>query len=270
MKLSAQPMITRVEQRDFFEENGFVVIPDVLMPTQLSELCAMIDSVMDGTIQPDLTSSDDFAIQWEPLVKDDPQVPRRDKIRVLFHLCHMHSYFAKLVTSDAVLDAVENLIGANIRLYTDQMFCKPAHHGSEVPWHHDSAYWPAAEPGLISCWLAIDDVTLENGCMRFVPGSHREENPHYEIETINPNNLTVRPEFIDQSREVPVEIKAGSMSIHHSLTVHRSCSNASDHRRRGLAMIYLPADLKFIEPWDFKYGFQLVRGVKQPDVAIAL
>jgi ectoine hydroxylase-related dioxygenase (phytanoyl-CoA dioxygenase family) len=263
----AKPIPTPPEQRAFYEASGFVVMPDVLNPSQLAELRTMVDRAMDGTIKPDrVPGLDDFQIQWEPTVKDDPKVARRDKIRVIFHLTHAHSYFWKLATSKTMLDAVENLIGPDIRFYTDQMFCKPAKHGSEVPWHHDSAYWPDAEPNLLSCWLAIDDVTIENGCVRFIPGSHRGNYPHHIIETTNPNNLTVQPGFADPSKEVPVEIKAGSMSVHHSLCVHRSLPNRSDRSRRGLVMIYLPADLKFLRPWNFKYGFKLVRG-RQPAVA---
>jgi ectoine hydroxylase-related dioxygenase (phytanoyl-CoA dioxygenase family) len=267
MNTPAKPIHSRAEQRAFYEANGFVVIPDVLNPSQLSELRTMVDRAMDGTIKPDrVPGLDDFQIQWEPTVQNDPTVPRRDKIRVIFHLTHTHSYFWKLATSDTMLDAVENLIGPDIKFYTDQMFCKPAKHGSEVPWHHDSAYWPDAEPNLLSCWLAIDDVTIQNGCVRFIPGSHKSYTPHHKIVTTNPNNITCQPGTVDPDREVPVEIKAGSMSIHHSLCVHRSLPNMSDRSRRGLVMIYLPADLKFIRPWNFKYGFKLVRG-REPAVA---
>jgi ectoine hydroxylase-related dioxygenase (phytanoyl-CoA dioxygenase family) len=254
-------MITRADQRACFVNNGFVVIPDVLDPKQLSELRSTVDEVMNGTIRPDRDpDASDFQIQWEPGVKDDPNLARRDKIRVIFHMCHAHSFFWQLATNARVLDAVENLIGPHIKFYTDQMFCKPALHGSEVPWHHDSAYWPDAEPNLLSCWLAVDDVTVDNGCLQFLPGSHREHFPHHVIQTSNPNNLTVQPGYADPAKQVPVEIKAGSMSIHHSLCVHRSLPNTSGRSRRGLILIYLPADLKFIRPWNFKYGFQLVRG----------
>jgi ectoine hydroxylase-related dioxygenase (phytanoyl-CoA dioxygenase family) len=258
---SAKPIAFRRDQKSFFDDNGFVVIPDVLNASELAELRKNIDAAMDGTIKPDRQPGlDDFHIQWEPSVKDKPDVARRDKIRVMFHLSHTHSYFWELATSKTMLDLVENLIGPDIKYYTDQMFCKPAKHGSEVPWHHDSAYWPDAEPGLLSCWLAIDDVTIQNGCVRFIPGSHKSYAPHHEIVTTNPNNITVQPGHADPAKEVPVEIKAGSMSVHHSLTLHRSLPNMSDRARRGLVMIYLPADLKFIRPWNFVYGFQQVRG----------
>lgn len=268
---AAKPQATREGQKHAFEKNGFVVIPDVLASGELAELCAMVEGVMDGEIKPDkVPSLTEFMTQWEPGVKDDPTVARRNKIRVLFNMCHSHSFFWKLATGKAMLDAVENLIGPDIRLYTDQMFTKPARHGSEVPWHADSAYWPAAEAGLLSCWLALDDVTIENGCVRFIPGTHKTVVPHHEVESATANKITVKPGTIDPSQEVPVEIKAGSMCIHHSLTVHRSLPNMSDRCRRGLVMIYLPTDLKFYRKWDFEYGFPVVRGREAGPVQVTV
>ena len=192
-------------------------------------------------------------------MKDDPTLSRREKIRVVFNLSHTHSFFRKLATCDAILDAVENLIGPEIRFFADQMFVKPASHGTEVPYHHDSAYWPFADPGLVSCWLAIDDSTLDNGCVRFVPGSHREEIPHQHIDTDIPNRTGVAPGVIDPTREVPVELMAGEACIHHSLTVHRSAPNRSNRSRRGWALIYFPASMRFEKPRSVAYDPVLVR-----------
>lgn len=251
-------------QRKCYDDNGFMVVRNVLNPAQLTSLRAMIDGAMDGTLHPAKVHADEepkeFSIQWEPRVKDIPGVPRRDKIRIIFHMAHTHPYFWNLATSKALLDLVENLIGPNIKYYTDQMFCKPAKHGSEVPWHQDSGYWPDAEPNLLSCWLAIDDVTIQNGCVRFVPGSHKTELPHVEVISDNPNKLAARPDLCDTSREIPVEMTAGSIGFHHSLALHRSLPNLSEKPRRGMVMIYLPADLKFHKPWIPTHGFRQVRG----------
>jgi ectoine hydroxylase-related dioxygenase (phytanoyl-CoA dioxygenase family) len=185
-------------------------------------------------------------------------VARRDKARCVYQLGHTHPYSRGHVTRPEILDMVEQLIGPNIKLYTDQTFIKPAHHGSEVPFHQDSAYWPAAEPRLLSCWLAIDDATIENGCVRMIPGSHRRPVPHREFDGVQQYGLL--EEDVDASQEVPVEVPAGSAMFHHSLTIHRSFPNTSNRSRRGIVSIYLPADLHFHQPWPFPYGFQLVRG----------
>jgi ectoine hydroxylase-related dioxygenase (phytanoyl-CoA dioxygenase family) len=93
-----------------------------------------------------------------------------------------------------------------------------------------------------------------------VPGTHKSVIPHIEVKTDNPNNIAARPDLCDASREVPVEMCAGSVGFHHSLALHRSLPNLSDKPRRGMVMIYLPSDLKFYSPWEPANGFRVVRG----------
>ena len=256
--------VRSTEQKAFFQENGFLIVPDILSSTQVEELRAMTDRVLDGTLRPEINEPgcdqprDDFLLQLEPVVECDPDVPRREKIRVAFHLCHTHPYFRGHATRQEILNVVENLIGPGVRLYTDQLFVKPPHHGSEIPFHQDHAYWTMMEPyNAVSCWLALDDVTLENGCVRMVPGTHHRLTPHHEFK--GPQALGLLEEEVEATREVPVEIKAGSAMFHHSLTIHRSFPNTSDRGRRGLVTIYMPADSHLVQPWDFRYGFQLAR-----------
>lgn len=247
-------------EKQFFDVKGYLVIPDLVSREQLKELRDMVDRVMDGKLVPERNGvQGDFHLQLEPAIKDDPAIPRKDKIRVAFHLCHCHSFFWDHVTRPEILDVVESLIGPRILLYTDQMFAKPAHHGSEVPFHQDSAYWTNVYPhNMISCWFALDDATVENGCVRMIPGSHKRLLPHREYE--GNQQYGIPAEEVDVNAEVPVEIKAGGALFHHSLTVHRSFPNRSDKSRRGLVSIYMPADLTFVKPWDFKYGFKPIRG----------
>jgi phytanoyl-CoA hydroxylase len=249
----------RKQEKAAYERDGYVVVPQIISAQKLAEVRNMIDQAMAGTIKPDRVAKPDFKIQYEPGVKDDPNTSRTEKIRIMFDLCHTHQFFWDLATCPEILDAVENLIGPNINLYTDQMFAKPARHGSEVPYHQDSAYWPKAEPRLLSCWLAIDDVTIENGCVRFIPGTHKTVIPHFNDKTRKTNPIGIKPEQVQSEQEIPVEMKAGSASFHHSLAVHRSFPNNSNRSRRGLVIIYMPADLKFNDQWDFEYGFPAVR-----------
>ncbi|MDE0966389.1 MAG: phytanoyl-CoA dioxygenase family protein, partial [Candidatus Latescibacteria bacterium] len=72
-----------------------------------------------------------------------------------------------------IVDYVAAILGPDVILWGGQFFCKPAHTGLEVPWHQDGEYWPIAPLKTCSVWLAIDDVTSENGCMRYIPGSHK-------------------------------------------------------------------------------------------------
>lgn len=256
-------METRSDRRRFFDENGYLVVPQLVAPAELARVREMVDGVLDGTLKPASPNLrgelGDFDIQWEPALRDDPSVPRREKVRVVFHLAHAHPFFWAHATRPEILDVVEELLGPEINFYTDQTFVKPARHGSEVPFHQDSGYWPDAEPRLLSCWFALDDATVENGCVRVLPGSHRRAIPHRPFDhPTQPWGLLESD--VDVSREIPVEIPAGGAMFHHSLLVHRSFPNRSDQGRRGLVTIYLPGDLKFYRPWGFRYGFQRVRG----------
>jgi ectoine hydroxylase-related dioxygenase (phytanoyl-CoA dioxygenase family) len=255
-------------QKQFFQENGFLIVPDILSPAQMQELREMVDKMLNGEIRPEFNEPgkdeplDDFQLQLEPAAARDPAMLRREKIRVAFHLCHTHPYFRRHATRPEILNVVENLLGLDVKLYTDQMFVKPPHHGSEVPFHQDHAYWTMMEPyNAVSCWLALDDVTLENGCVRMVPGTHHKLVPHHEFE--GPQALGLLNEEVEAEREVPVEIKAGSAMFHHSLTIHRSFPNTSAYGRRGLVTIYMPGDSHLVQPWDFHYGFRPARELAQ-------
>lgn len=253
---------TQIEKiKKEFETQGYVVVPDVVTAAQLEELRRMVDDVLRGAVRPEIDEPGagsplpDFDIQWEPEVRDDPLVAREEKVRVAFHLCHVHPYFRAHALRPEITDIVRAILGPGIRLYTDQLFVKPAHHGSEVPFHQDHAYWQDLEPyNMISCWLALDDATIENGCVRMIPGSNKALIPHREFN--GPNSLGLLESDVETARETPVEIKAGSAMFHHSLTVHRSFPNQSDHNRRGLVTIYAPSKIYFNQPWPFRYGFR--------------
>ena len=249
------------ELRVRFDRDGFAILPDVITGDALRELRAHIDAVLDGELRPNLPGAgDEFVTQWEPRVVGREDLPRRQRIRVLFHLSHAHAWFRAFSRQPAMLDAVAALIGPDVRYYTDQLFVKPPRVGSEVPWHQDSGYWPAAEPRLLSAWVALDDVTIENGCVRYLPGSHRKALEHHDIETDNPNKTTIRDGLFCAGDEVPAVMSAGSVCFHHSLCVHRSLPNASDLPRRGWVLIYLPESLAFHQPWAFPQGFELIHG----------
>ncbi|MBI3923646.1 MAG: phytanoyl-CoA dioxygenase family protein [Armatimonadetes bacterium] len=259
--------MTPSQQKQFFDENGYLVVKDLLDPDDLVELRSMADKVLDGELRPEgrdgTSPREDFMIQWEPGVKDEPCLPRRQKIRVVFHLCHTHPSFWKHATRSEILDVVENLLGPDIKLYTDQMFVKPARHGSEVPFHQDSGYWtPLDPPNLLSCWLALDEATVENGCVHVLPGTHKQLLPHHAFE--GPQSWGLLPHELDTSVEVPVELPARGAMFHHSCLVHRSFANRSGRGRRGLVSIYLPSTLRFVRPWNFEYGWKLLRGKEFP------
>ncbi|MBM3490932.1 MAG: phytanoyl-CoA dioxygenase family protein [Alphaproteobacteria bacterium] len=143
-----------------------------------------------------------------------------------------------------ILDLVEQLIGPDIVLWGSHVFCKPAGHGLEVPWHQDGQYWPIRPLASVTVWLALDASRRENGCLRVIPGSHRTQSIYHHRLDERPAlaiNQVVDDARFDEGRAVDVELEAGQLSIHDVYMLHGSRPNRSDQRRAGFASRYMPA-----------------------------
>ena len=151
--------------------------------------------------------------------------------------------FHKLVHDDRVLDMAEAVMGPDLVLLFTHLFCKPAESNRAVHWHQDGPFWPVTPLASVTIWVALDDVDIENGAMRVIPGSHL--GPYHEIELIDDSNSTLNKRIdarkIDESKAKSIELKAGQGSLHDIGIVHGSAVNSSNRRRAGLALRYMPA-----------------------------
>ncbi|WP_395714325.1 phytanoyl-CoA dioxygenase family protein [Reyranella sp.] len=149
----------------------------------------------------------------------------------------------EIVHSPAVLDAVEDLIGPDIRLFHLTVWPKDAGSGAHVSWHQDATYF-ALEPAChVTAWVALTDAPVEAGCMEVVPGSHKlGQLKHAEMQ--DPDNLLSRGQTlavdVDRRRTVHMPVRAGQFSLHHTHLVHNSGPNRSHDRRIGLGISYIP------------------------------
>ena len=148
-----------------------------------------------------------------------------------------HPLFGELIRDARILDRVETVIGENLRVILCQGLFKPAHTGGAIAWHQDDYYFRVDKANaVVSCWMAFDDVTRENGCMWVIPGVHHQLWDHEGIESTgfamsNP----------DEAAAIPIEIEAGQMMFHHGATPHRTLPNTTDGPRRALAIHYMNA-----------------------------
>ncbi|MGD8478204.1 MAG: phytanoyl-CoA dioxygenase family protein [Burkholderiales bacterium] len=148
-----------------------------------------------------------------------------------------------------VLDMVEQLIGPDIILWGSQVFCKPAGTGKEIPWHQDGRYWPMRPLATCSVWIAIDDVGPENGCMRYIPGSHAagEVMRHRTSDRTDVVlNEEVEPELFDAASARDDVLESGQFSLHDIFLIHGSNANCSAKRRAGYVIRYMPASSSFV------------------------
>lgn len=169
---------------------------------------------------------------------------------------------ADLAATPAILDAVEGVLGPNLLVWSVELFIKEAGSDKTVSWHQDLTYWGMGETdGEVTAWVALSDVSVEAGCMRFIPGSHHGRIVDHE-DTFGADNLLSRGQQIADVNEADAvhgPLRPGEMSLHHGRCFHASGANKSDDRRIGLAIRYVTPEVRDDAPGrDYA---MLVRGV---------
>ena len=225
-----------IEEIGAWERNGFLRVENFVNAEELANLRRIIE----GLVEQDPTDQN-VLLDIDPVLADRTDIPRTRKFRALMHAAHASSELLETYTlRPRTLDVVEDLLGPDLVYYTDQTFLKPPG-GSGAPAHQDNAYWEVfwSGKGKLSVWLALDDSTLERGCTRFVPGSHRQVFRHDRDFAKDALFGGAAPDLDpDELAFEPVELKAGDACIHHGEIIHMSGPNVSDHSRRGLVTIY--------------------------------
>ena len=169
------------------------------------------------------------------------------KLRQKSHL--LFTWLNDLIRQDAILDAVEDIIGPDILCWGSSFFIKETRNPGFVSWHQDSTYWGLDPADVITAWIAFSDSTPENGAMEVIPATHKmDQIPHND--TFRPENLLSRGQEImvdvDPAQAVTLDLKAGEMSLHHVRLIHGSAPNPSDKRRIGFAIRYIPTYVRQI------------------------
>lgn len=209
-----------------YEEDGYLIFPNVLGP----ELVGMASE----------------HVEW--LQRKHPDL-RPEQLH--HQLMWTDPFWVRLVADSRLLDLVEPIIGPSIALFASHYICKPGGDGQPVFWHQDGSYWPLEPMDVVTAWLAVDDSTVENGCMRVIPGSHRgpilSHEKHDQQAVLH---TRIDPATVDEAAAVDVEIPAGGVSLHHPLLVHGSLPNHSPRRRCGLTIRYIPTSTRITrEEW---------------------
>jgi len=169
----------------------------------------------------------------------------------------------EFLLGDEALDLVEGLIGPDIVLWSSHFICKEPFKGRITPWHEDSAYWNGRfdkYDNIVTIWLALDPSKKENGCMRVIPGTHRNGFSEYEDVDKTFNTFHAQIKNIDESQAVYFELERGECSLHDSRIIHGAPANTSPNRRCGYTMRYIAADTKIHLDKNPGWRFWLARG----------
>jgi len=192
-----------------------------------------------------------------PLTAEQIDARYRSRTHVLLSWVH------GLTRHPAILDAVEDLIGPDILVYTSTWFIKEPESAAIAAWHQDATYFGLRPYVHVTAWLALTDATAENGCMEFLPGSHHGgQQPHRAGVVAGSVNRAGQAIVgaVDDQPAVHAPLRAGEFSLHHTLCLHRSQPNRSRGRRIGLAISYVPTSVEHLGV-KHKTPAMLVRGV---------
>lgn len=176
--------------------------------------------------------------------------------------------FLELAMHKPIVDLVSQIIGPDIILWGCHVFCKPASEGFETPWHQDGHYWPIRPLATCTVWVALEPSTCENGCLRVIPGSHRNhqlyDHLHEDRQDVVLNQRMADGTF-DEAQAVDLELQPGQMSMHDVYMIHGAKANTSTQRRTGVALRFMPGTSLFdrdLRPVDGKSGVPVSFGTR--------
>jgi phytanoyl-CoA hydroxylase len=251
-------MLTQ-EQISFFHENGFVRIPKVYSPEEI----ARMSDELDRLIQDWATTNMGWTGPWRQVYMS-PDVEKRS---MLTHLHDLHFYseaWCRAVTHPRMAEAMADLLGPNVELHHTTLHCKPPETGMPFPMHQDSPFYQHEGFGYIDAIVHVDDATLENGCLKFLPGSHKQGHlPHITRlesgESCSPHLPTDQYRLQDA---VPCPAEAGDVVAFSIYTVHGSEINRTDRWRRLVRVGYRDPLCRQIAGQSLGRAGVMVRGMR--------
>lgn len=179
----------------------------------------------------------------------DGGVAARTVLRKLDNPHHHREALRALAFHPPLVAAVQALIGERVSVYFSQVFFKPPEGGGPKPAHQDNHYFgPNDEDGLVTAWIALDDATLENGCLYYGDGTNLGPVYAHEAPADEPFNLQLPAALLERQPMTPAPVRRGGVSFHHGNTFHRSGPNLSSRWRRAVALHYVNDGTVFDHP----------------------
>lgn len=207
-----------------YERDGFVVPIDIVSPDEVQMLRADLETA-------------------EAELAGDPE-----KLKLLYsYPDRLLPSFDKLIRHDNLIAAATAALGPDLMVWSAALFIKEAHSDKIVSWHQDLTYWGLDDAQETTCWVAFSPATAASGCMKFVPGSHKQQIVDH-VDTYAKDNLLSRGQEIavevKEEDGVMAELQPGQASMHHGHLFHGSGPNVTDDRRIGSAIRYIKPSMK--------------------------
>lgn len=213
-----------------FEADGFVAVPQFSEGKELRDLIANLARFIREVVP---------QMPPEQVFYEDKNNPAT--LKQIQHMGDHDEWFHKLFTASRFRETAELLLEGPVVPKNMQYFNKPPRVGQPTPPHQDGYYFMLDPCEAVTMWLAIDHVDEENGCVRYIPGSHQDGmRKHANTQTLGfSQGIVDYPTDKDQKREVALPARPGDLLVHHAMTIHRADGNQSATRsRRALGFIY--------------------------------
>lgn len=239
---------------DFYRTNGYLTVEGILTDAEVEEGRRIVEAAVEASRA---VTAHDAVFDLEP-----GHTSQRPRLRRLKDPVGYHPFFDRVMRSDRILDILTDLIGPAIRFQGNKLNMKSPQFGSPVEWHQDFAFYPHTNDDLLAVGVALDDCTLENGCLMVIPGSHHGPILDHHQEGRFAGAIDPTRESVDLSRAVPVTVNAGGISIHHARLLHGSAPNRSTKPRRLFLIQYAAVDawpLAGVPDFD-AYNAKILRG----------
>jgi phytanoyl-CoA hydroxylase len=228
---AASGVVTQA-QIDQFDELGYFVVEDLYTPEELAELTRITDEAEDEAIAELKRQADErFLISENGAITFAGQLVRqKPEIR-------------PFVKNEKILGICLDLIGPNVRMYHDQAVYKMTEKPRRFPWHQDNGYLFVEPQHYLTCWIALTDATIDNGCPQVAPGLHKDGTlAHYYVDTLGYECFEEPP-----TEPLIAEVKAGGAVFFSSLTPHLTGPNFTNSTRKAYIVQYASSDARVLE-----------------------
>lgn len=218
------------DQLEFYQENGFIKIENALTSEEILELSEYLAEAMNQEAGGRSVRTGENGGSYYKVLNQK------------VNLWRDHGGMSRYSFHPKLAQMAMELSGANgIRVFHDHGLWKMPGDSKPTAWHQDFPYWPMEQSGALSVWIPLHDVDEHNGCMMFVPGSHKI-GKLTGVDLANPQDIfdEIKGTELEKTKPVKVPLKKGSVTFHDGLTFHFAHANHSDQPRRVLAIIYMP------------------------------
>ena len=228
----------KASMEDKFDSEGFIIHRDFIRPEEVSDILENVERFI-REIVPNLPSDQVF-------YEDKNKPATLKQIQQMFK---HDSFFHSLMVGSKFEQLASQLLKQPVRPVNMQFFSKPPMSDMATPPHQDGAYFMLEPMEAVTMWLALDKVDEENGCLRYVPGSHKSEPLiHNKTDTLGFSLGLTTTGTSSSEEEILVKVKPGDLAAHHPWTIHRADGNKSRTRtRRALGLIYYGENAKETE-----------------------